>query len=151
MTKRGFRQKEKFISMTSTATRGKLVTVRGYNDEDGIYRPSIDEVERTLESQWCGCGAKPGHNLRPTQVCDRPTSQRPMVMPGIGFGPHGFDTYLADSIPNICSEYPVMWNVADRDVQEDAMDSDHMWGPPTSGTLDAGDPWLPMEVRYPGV
>lgn len=138
--------------MTSTTTRGTLVVEnKGYTDDDGLYRPSIDEVERKLESQWCGCGAKPGHNLRPLQVCDRPAAPRGMVMPGIGFGPHGFDTYLADSIPNICSDYPVKWDVADRDVQLDAMDSDSMWDPPTSGTRDARDPWMSMEVRYSGV
>lgn len=146
--------------MTSTATRGLFTRgsvvrdpakeYKGYTDDSGLYRPTIDEVEKQLESQWCGCGAKPGHNLRPSEVCDPHKVPRSMVMPGIGFGPHGFDTYLADSIPNICSDYPVMWNVADRDVQEDAMDPD-MWGKPTSDTRHAGDPWLPMEVRYPGV
>ncbi len=60
--------------MTSTATRGLFTRgsvvrdpakeYKGYTDDSGLYRPTIDEVEKQLESQWCGCGAKPGHNLR---------------------------------------------------------------------------------------
>lgn len=137
--------------MSSTGTRGAFIPMSGMTDQDGLYRPTIDEVERSLQSQWCGCGAKPGHGLRPMQDCGAAQQgcgagmPRTMVMPGIGFGPHGFDTYLADSFPNICSEYPLMWNVADRDVSDDPMS---LWGPPAPGTRDATDPWLPQNVRY---
>lgn len=79
----------------------------------------------------------------PHAVCDeRPTCPlRPLVLPGIGYGPHGFDTWTAESLPNICSQWPLAVNVADRTVDLDPAD-ERVFGPmANSASAYAGVPY----------
>lgn len=123
------------------------ISVYGANDEDGLYRPTFEETVNRLGTQWCGCGARPGEGLMPlSTTCSYPSTNTNYVkgltvpvLQGLGIGPHGFDTLYADAVPNVCSEYPLYYQVADRDVENDPMDEDHMWHPPTSGTTDGND------------
>lgn len=102
--------------------------------------------EKAMASQWCGCGAAPGANLRP---CNAPrfgsmtplSRERPPTLPGYGVGAHGYDTGLADCYPDVCADWPAIYRLPDTGVYLDGMDSRYMWHPPTSGCDQ--DPWLP--------
>ena len=68
------------------------------------------------------------------------TTPRPLTLPGFSAGPHGFDTDMYDSMPDIEYPYPLMANMPARDIGTDPLDA-RIYGPPTSGTLFAADPW----------
>lgn len=111
------------------------------------YAPrDFEQEKRYMASQWCGCGAVPGANLAPLKPCERPNPIRPLTIPGYAAGPHGFDTYTWDSMPNIGSEWPLIANIPDRSVDLDPMDG-RIWGASTTDSLltagSGSDPYQP--------
>lgn len=104
---------------------------------------NIDQVTDLMTaSQWCGCGAKPGHNLMPRRNCERPQAVRPMTLPGYGVGPHGLEMGSLGNPPNIDVDYPLAWQLPDTDFNLDPMDP-HLWVPPTPRHAGHTDPWAP--------
>lgn len=103
---------------------------------------TFDDVRRIMADGWCGCGARPGTGLVPLDGHAR-TVLRPMTLPGRGFGPHGFEVGVANGIPNVCSEWPLIYNFTDRGLQTDPMDGEYMWTEPSTDTQRAGDPHQP--------
>ena len=101
----------------------------------------FDRVVGLMASQWCGCGAVPGRGLAPSRACAF-AQPRPLVVPGYGAGPHGFDTLTWRSMPNTCADYPLIANVPDIGVDLDPMDS-RLWNPPTAAYGGDGDTWAP--------
>ncbi len=104
----------------------------------------FNRIKGKMNSQWVGIGSVPGMNLGLSACCYNKKTMvclRPLTVPGRGVGPHGFDSEAGNSAPNVCSDYPLIYNVADRDVEEDPMDSKYMWTVPTSGTRYAIDPY----------
>lgn len=107
---------------------------------------SFDDVRAIMASQWCGCGAQPGAGLVPL---DKASMSQPHVMtlPGRGFGPHAFDATIADGIPNVCSDFPLIYNFVDRDLVTDPMDGRYMWTEPSTDSTNAGEPHQPWNYR----
>ena len=106
--------------------------------------PPFENVRKMLSAQWCGCGAQPGKGLLPMRLCDSGCQPQAMVIPGYAAGPHGFDTLTADSIPNVCASYPLIYNVPEVHIGFDPIDS-RLWNPPTTrygGTTESYLPWL---------
>lgn len=103
---------------------------------------SLEQVTKLMaDTQWCGCGAKPGHGLAPLPVQTR-TSTRPMVLPGYGVGPHGLEMGVTGDMPNMGADYPLAYQLPDSSFILDPLDA-HIWQPPTSRFGGRTDPWAP--------
>lgn len=111
----------------------------------GPRRLTVTDVSNMMAaSQWCGCGAKPGHNLMPSPQCCGLGGKavRPMTLPGYGVGPHGLETGAVDGVPNINADYPLIWQLPDTDFNLDPMDG-HLWNPPTVRHASHSYPYAP--------
>lgn len=104
----------------------------------------IDRVESVMaDTQWCGCGAKPGAGLRPPT--DREFGSmvpfqgiRPPTLPGYGVGAHGYDVGAATCYPDVCADFPAIYRLPDTSFNLDPMDE---WHPQSSDLGGCDDPW----------
>lgn len=119
------------------------VTARGPGGESASM--SLDDVTDMMKaSQWCGCGAMPGANLGPRDFTGRTrcSSVRPMTLPGYGVGPHGLELGAVGDVPDVCADYPLIYQLPDSSFNLDPIDS-RIWTPPATGYGRHGDSWLP--------
>jgi hypothetical protein len=120
-------------------------------DDQVVQNPlTMDDVTGMMAaSQWCGCGAKPGHGLMPGSILNAPQKRctgfqnpRPMTLPGYGAGPHGLEMGVLGDVPNVNADYPLIWQLPDTDFNPDPMDP-HVWNPATTRHGGHTDPWAP--------